>query len=478
VAAVAWLAFAALALGQLLVDVDDVVLNIALPSIAVDVDMTPAQMPWAINAYLLCFGGLLLLGGRLADRWGHRTALLTGVVAFVTSSLLGTLAQSSTAVITARAGQGLAAALLAPAAMSLLVHTFPDPDQRSRALGLWGAVTGLGAVVGLVVGGLVTEHLGWRWIFSGNAVVGIVVGVSVLGLLPGGTGDRKTRIDPLPALLAVTALGSMVSMMHGTLSHGWVSAHTSWWLLVAAVSGATAVWTGRRSSAPLLPGSLLRDRAVVVADLSGALVGAALLGTFYFVSLHLQQVLGYSPMQAGWAYLPLVGGLVLAAGVGSAALPRFGARPVLVLGLVGCAKGLLLLAWLGIDSERSSFWTSLLPGLLVTGLGLGLAFVALTATAIPSEGAVAESTASGAASGLYNTALQVGGALGIAVLATVATARADVLLGQGVSAAQALTTGRDLALVVAAGTLLAGAALAWRMPAAAGRSTETDSMAA
>src|SRR4051795_12385390 len=141
VVATAWLAFAALALGQLLVDIDDVVLNIALPSIAADVDLTPAQMPWAINAYLLCFGGLLLLGGRLADRWGHRTALLTGVVAFVTSSLLGTLAHSSTAVITARAGQGLAAALLAPAAMSLLVHTFPDPDQRSRALGLWGAVT-------------------------------------------------------------------------------------------------------------------------------------------------------------------------------------------------------------------------------------------------------------------------------------------------------------------------------------------------
>ena len=477
VAAVAWLSFAALALGQLLVDIDDVVLNIALPSIAADVDMTAAQMPWAVNAYLLFFGGLLLLGGRLADRWGHRTALLTGVVAFVASSLLGTLAQGSTAVITARAGQGLAAALLAPAAMSLLVHTFPDPDQRSRALGLWGAVTGLGAVVGLVVGGLVTENLGWRWIFSGNAVVGIVVGVSVLVLLPGGTGDRETRIDPLPALLAVTALGSTVSMMHGTLSHGWVSSETAGWLLVAAVSGATAVWTSRRSSAPLLPGSLLRDRAVVVADLSGALVGAALLGTFYFVSLHLQQVLGYSPMQAGWSYLPLVGGLVLAAGIGSAALPRFGARPVLVLGLVGCSTGLFLLAWLGIDSERSSFWTSLLPGLLVTGLGLGLAFVALTATAIPGEGTDGESSASGAASGLYNTALQVGGALGIAVLATVATARTDVMLSQGVSAAQAVTTGRDLALVVAAVTLLAGAALALRMPAAAGRSTETDNMA-
>jgi hypothetical protein len=295
-------------------------------------------------------------------------------------------------------------------------------------------------------------------------------------LLPGGTGDRQTRIDPLPAVLAVTALGSTVSMMHGTLSHGWVSAETAGWLLVAAVSSATAVWTSRRSSAPLLPASLLRDRAVVVADLSGALVGAALLGTFYFVSLHLQQVLGYSPMQAGWSYLPLVGGLVLAAGVGSAALPRFGARPILVLGLVGCAKGLFLLAWLGVDSERSSFWTSLLPGLLVTGLGLGLAFVALTATAIPGEGTEGESTASGAASGLYNTALQVGGALGIAVLATVATARTDVMLSQGLSSAEAVTTGRDLALVVAALTLLAGAALALRMPASAGRSIETDTM--
>jgi hypothetical protein len=202
-------------------------------------------------------------------------------------------------------------------------------------------------------------------------------------------------------------------------------------------------------------------------------VGAALLGTFYFVSLHLQQVLGYSPIQAGWSYLPLVGGLVLAAGIGSAAVPRFGARPVLVLGLVGCAKGLLLLSWLGIDAERSSFWTSLLPGLLVTGTGLGLAFVALTATAVPGG----EGTGSGAASGLYNTALQVGGALGIGVLATVATARADVLLAQGVSGAQALATGRDLALVVAAGMLVAGAALAWRMPAAAGRSTGGDSMA-
>ena len=217
---------------------------------------------------------------------------------------------------------------------------------------------------------------------------------------------------------------------------------------------------------------------MVVADVSGALVGAALLGTFYFVSLHLQQILGYSPVQAGWSYLPLVGGLVVAAGVGSAAVPRVGARPVLVLGLAGCAKGLLLLAWLGIGPERSSFWTSLLPGLLVTGLGLGLAFVALTATAIPAGEVTSDAgIGSGAASGLYNTAVQVGGALGIAVLTTVATARADVMLAHGVPAAEALATGRDLALVVAAGMLLAGAAFALLMPAAAGRSSSGDNMA-
>src|SRR3954451_14118067 len=256
VAAAGGLAFSALALGQLLLDVDDVVLNIALPSMAADVRMAPADLSWAVNAYLLCFGGLLLLGGRLADRYGHRTALLAGVAIFATSSVLGTLAHTSAVVVTARAGQGIAAALLAPAAMSLLVHTFPEPDQRSRALGLWGAVTGLGAVVGLVIGGLVTEHLGWRWIFTGNAAAALVVGVSVLLLLPGGTGSRAVRIDPLPALLAVVALCSAVTALHGTLEHGWFSTYVVCWLLVTATAGVAAVRTGRRSSAPLIPGHL------------------------------------------------------------------------------------------------------------------------------------------------------------------------------------------------------------------------------
>lgn len=463
-----WAAFAALALGQLLVDIDDVVLNIALPSIAADVGLTAETVPWAVNGYLLCFGGFLLLGGRLADRHGHRAVLLVGVGIFCCASLIGTIASTPDAVIGSRAGQGLAAALLAPAAMSLLVRTFPDPSQRSRALGLWGAVTGTGAVLGLVVGGVVTEYVGWRWIFGGNAVVAAVVGVSVLALLPGGTGDRRIRIEPAAAVLATGALLSLVWSLHHAADHGWGSSSVLGWLLVAVVAGALGVVVSARSSAPLVPASLVRDRAVLVANISGLLVGAALMGTFFFVSLHLQQVLNYSPLHAAWSYLPLVGGLVVAAGVGSALLPRTGSRPLLVAGMLGCAKGLVLLGVLGIEAQQSAFATSLLPGLVLVGLGLGLSFVGLTSAAVPGgEGAVD----GGVASGLYNTATQVGGALGLAVLTSVATSRSDALVAAGRTLPEALEGGRDLALFVAAATLLVGAGLATLMPRDTGRST-------
>jgi EmrB/QacA subfamily drug resistance transporter len=465
--AVIWAAFAALAMGQLLVDIDDVVLNIALPSIAADVGLTADTVPWAVNAYLLCFGGFLLLGGRLADRYGHRAVLLVGVGIFCCASLIGTIAHTPGAVIGSRAGQGLAAALLAPAAMSLLMQTFPNPSQRARALGLWGAVTGTGAVLGLVVGGVVTEYVGWRWIFGGNAAVAAVVGISVLVLLPGGTGDRRIRIEPTTAVLATGSLLSLVWALHDATGHGWGSSNVVGWLLVAVVAGAVCVKVSTRSSAPLVPASLVRNRAVVVANVSGLLVGAALMGTFFFVSLHLQQVLGYSPLHAAWSYLPLVGGLVVAAGAGSALLPRTGSRPVLVAGMVGCAKGLVLLALLGIGSGHSAFATSLLPGLVLVGLGLGLSFVGLTSAAVPGgEGA----TDGGVASGLYNTSVQVGGALGLALLTSVATSRSDALVAAGRTLPRALEGGRDLALFLAAAMLVVGAGLAMLMPRDAGRS--------
>ena len=466
IAASAWMAFVALALGQLLVDIDDVVVNIALPRIAADVGLTAQQLPWAVNAYLLCFGGLLLLGGRLADRYGHRAVLLAGVAVFVAASLVGTMAPSAGLLIGARAGQGLAAALLAPAAMSLLVHTFPEPGARSRALGLWGAVTGLGAVAGLVVGGLVTEHLGWRWIFTANAVTASLVGVSVLALLPGGTGDRRIRIEPMSALLATAGLSLAVYSLHDTVAHGWLSARTT--LLIACsifvLVLATVVW--RRSDAPLVPATLLRNRQVLVSDGCALLTGGALMGTFYFVSLHLQQVLGYSPVEAALAYLPLVGGLIVAAGVGSPLVPRLGVRPVLAAGMASCAAGLALLATLGMSFERDAFLLTLAPGLVVCGFGLGLAFVSLTVTAIPGG---QETGDDGVASGLYNTALQVGGAIGIAVLAAISGSRADQLQAAGQTAAEAVTGGRTLALLVAVGLMVAGVGLAWMLPPEAGR---------
>lgn len=464
-----WAAFAALALGQLLVDVDDVVLNIALPTIATDLGLGDSVLPWVVNSYVLCFGGLLLLGGRLADRFGHRTVLLVGVSTFVVASLSGAVASSATGLVVARAGQGIAAALLAPAAMSLLVRTFSGPGERTRALGLWGAVTGAGSVVGLVVGGVVTERWGWDWIFAGNAAAAALVGLSVVALLPGGTGDPGVRIEPVGALAVTGGIVLLVDALHGTVDHGLFSWQTLGLLAAAGAALTAAALAGRRGGAPLVPSELLRDRAVVVSDACAALTGAALLGTFYFVSLHVQQVQGYTPTQAAWSYLPLVLGLVVAAGAGSSLVPRYGARPVLATGMATCAAGLALLALLGIDSEPVPFRTGLLPGLLVIGLGLGLAFVALTVTAIPGG---EDTTDGGVASGLYNTALQLGGAVGIAVLATVATARADTLGSAGGSHPAAIAGGRELALLVAAGLLLVGVLVALLLPVGAGAHNE------
>jgi EmrB/QacA subfamily drug resistance transporter len=465
------MAFAALALGQLLVDIDDVVLNIALPTIAEEIGIPVGQLPWVVNAYVLCFGGLLLLGGRLADRHGPRTILLAGIATFTVASGFGALAQSAAQVVAARAGQGIAAALLAPAAMSLLVSIFPEPEERSRALGLWGAVTGAGAVLGLVLGGVVTEHLGWRWIFGGNAVVAVVIGASVVALLPRGSGRRDVRIEPWGTLLATAGLITAVYSLHGTLEHGWTDPRTLGLLALSALALGAAVLIWRRGSAPLVPARLLTDRTVLVSDACAALTGASLLGTFYFVSLHLQEVLGYSPTATAWAYLPLVAGLVVAAGLGSALVPRLGARPVLVAGMIGCALGLALLGLIGMSQTRGSFWTTLFPGLLVCGLGLGLAFVSLTVTAIPGG---EQSEDGGVASGLYNTSIQIGGALGIAVLATVATRHADDLVAAGGDPLAAIAAGRTLALYVGSALLVAGAMIAVLLPPTAGRTGDTD----
>ncbi len=472
--AVPWVVFSALALGQLLVDVDDAVLNVALPTISRELHLSLALLPWVVNAYVICFGGLLLLGGRLCDRFGHRRILLVGVAVFVAASLAGSGVSAAGGLLAARAGQGLAAALLAPAAMSLLVSTFSDPAERARALGLWGAVTGAGALVGLLAGGLVTETLGWRWLFTGNAVAAVLVGVSVARLLPEARGSRADRIEPLGALATTAALLLGVHLLDAVRVHGWTARTVLVEALVVLALAAVAARAHRSAATPFVPAALLRDRAVLVSDGCALLAGAALLATFFFLSLHLQQALGYRPLTTAFAYLPMIVSLALAAGLASAAVSRVGVRPVLVAGMAVSSVGLTLLGLRALGDPQPGYAAGVLPGLVVTGVGLGLAFVALTVAAVPGgEGG----EGSGAASGLYNTALQLGGALGVAALATVAHARTDTLLAGGADPAAAVAAGRSLALLTGSGVLAAAVALALLMPAAAGRTPSTSEVA-
>jgi EmrB/QacA subfamily drug resistance transporter len=429
-----WWAMTVLALAQFLVVLDASIVNIALPSLGRQLGMDTAALSWVITAYVLAFGGLLLLGGRLADRYGHRRIFLAGTAGFIATSTLAGLSASAGMLLAARALQGASAALLAPAALALVTQLFPAAKDRAKALGIWGAVAGIGSAAGVLLGGILTSTFGWQSVFFVNVPVGIIVLAFIPALIVRDRAAARSRLD-LPGAISVTVtLVSAVATLTSAQQLGF--AHP----LVLALAAATVVLgvvfarVERRTAAPLVPFALFRNRSVSAGNLVVLLAGAAMVALFFALSVYMQQVLHYSALTAGLTQLPLAGALIVVAGVVPSIVGLTGLRPALVGSLVVLAAGLV---WLAAAPSDAGFVQNLLGPSLAIGVGLGGALV--TATQLAVHG-IAEGD-SGLAGGLVNTSQQIGGALGLAVLASVAAARTSALGATGVGIADALTAG-------------------------------------
>ncbi|MGN8244221.1 MFS transporter [Cellulomonas soli] len=448
-----WWALTVLALAQFLVVLDASIVNIALPSLGSALGLGTAALSWVITAYVLPFGGLLLLGGRLADRYGHRRLFLAGTLGFVVASALAGLAVTGEMLLGARALQGASAALLAPASLALVTQLFRTPGDRTRALGIWGAVAGIGSAAGVLLGGVLTASLGWESVFFVNVPVGAVVLVALPMLVTRDTVVPTGRLD-VPG--AVTITGGLVAAVAGLTSVeqlGATHAVTVGLLAAAAVLVTAFVVVERRAAEPLVPFAVFRDRDLTAGNVVMLLVGAAMTALFFALSVFMQAVLGYDALAAGLSQLPLAGTLVVVAGLVPGVIAKVGVRTTLIGSLLSLAGGLVWLAAVPTDAQLVA---DLLGPSLLLGVGLGGAFVATTQLALHG---VPEAE-SGLAGGLVNTAQQIGGALGLAVLATVATARTDALLGAGTPQPEALTGGFAWAFLGAAVLAVLAAAVA------------------
>src|SRR4051794_37152638 len=442
-----WLGLALLCAAFFMVILDVAIVNVALPSIQGDLDFSQKNLQWVVSAYALTFGGLLLLGGRAADLLGRRRVFVAGVSVFALASLLAGLAPSAALLVVARALQGIGAAAMTPAALSILTTTFREGADRNKALGAWGAVGSSGGTIGLLLGGVLADTLGWEWIFFLNVPIGaVVVALSPLLLDDTRAVGVPRRFDVAGAVTVTSALALLVYALVGASAAGWASLQTMGLMAVAAVLLAAFGVIESRSAAPLVPFRIFRLPALLASNVSGVLFGAAVFGMFFVVTLYLQQVLGYSPLHAGFAWLAL-SLTALAASVGGAVLvTRTGTRLPLVTGLAVSAAGLWLLSRVPADASYSH---DVLPALLVSGVGVGLTFVTMSIGGLEGVG----ERDSGLASGLVNTTQQIGGALGVAVLSAVALSRSgDVLAAHPkVAPAAALAEGFGDALLVGAG---------------------------
>jgi len=442
-----WLALGLLCMAQFVVVLDASIVNVAMPSIGTALSFSQENLSWVVNAYVLTFGGFLLLGGRLADLLGRRRVFMSGLVLFAFASLVGGFADSEGMLIAARAVQGLGAAILSPAALSIITTTFTDGAERNKALGVWGAVAGSGGAAGVLLGGVLTDGLGWEWVLWVNVPIGIAAAAIAPTLLADTRSEAVTRSFDVAGAFSVTAgLSVLVYALVDATDAGWGSAQTIGLLALAVVLIAAFVVIELRSESPLVPFRIFRIRTLTGANIVGILIGASLFSMFFFISLYMQQVLDYSAIKAGLSYLPLALTIILTAGIASQLVTKVGFKPVLAAGMAFIAAGLI---WFGQVSVGGSFVSDILGPSLLAAIGLGLAFVTSTIAAVSGV----DEHEAGLASGLINTSQEVGGALGLAVLATVATSTTNDATGPP---AQALTDGFQNAFLAGAGIALLG----------------------
>src|SRR5689334_1008439 len=449
------LALALLATTQFVVVLDAAIVNVALPSIGRALDFSQDNLAWVVNAYTLTFGGFLLLGGRLADLLGRRRMFMYGLVIFALASLLGGLAQSDTWLIAARAAQGLGAAIVSPAALSIITNTFAEGAERNRALGVWGAVAGSGGAAGVLLGGVLTQYLGWEWVLFVNVPIAVAAALLAPRLLAESRDEVENKHFDVAGAVTVTAgLALLVYTLVDANQAGWGSAKTIGLGALSLALLVAFIVIERRQRAPLVPFSIFRMRTLRGANVVSLLIAMSLFSMFFFISLYMQQVLGYDALKAGISYLPLALTIIVSAGGASVLVTRIGFKVTLVIGMLFVTGGLL---WFAQVSPHGGYVSDILFPSLLAAIGLGLSFVPVTIAAVTGI----RPDQAGLASGLVNTSQQVGGALGLAILASIANSSTTDAFKSGVrSPAVALTQGFSDAFTVGACFALTGALLA------------------
>jgi EmrB/QacA subfamily drug resistance transporter len=448
-----WLILVIACLAQFMVVLDNTIVNVALPSVQRGLHFSPSNLQWIVNGYTLIFGGFLLLGGRMADLLGRRRLFVAGVILFSVASLINGVSQTSGMLIIGRGFQGLGGAMVSPAALSIIMTTFQDHGERTKALGVWSAIAAGGAAFGLLLGGILTQLVSWRWCFFVNVPVGVATVALAFRYVPESRADLgHNRFDAAGATTVTAGLLAIVFGIVKAQSWGWGSGKTLGVLAVGVALVAVFVFLESRSTAPLVKLSIFRIRTISTANGVMMLVASALFGMFYFVSLYAQEILHYKPLTAGLAFLPLSVGIVVGAGISQALIKPLGVRNVSVIGLVLATIGTLVLTQVPVDG---SYVSNLLVGFIPLSIGLGLVFVPLT---LLGTSGVSNDDA-GLASGLFNASQQVGGSLGLAIFATLAVDHTTNLLHKGASSAAATVSGYHVAFLAAAIFMAAGAVL-------------------